>query len=343
LATLERNSSASARNARATTGRTLLVAATGGHLKQLVTFAPRFELEERPTWVTFPSPQAEVLLEGEPTIFVRHTGQRDFANVARNTEAANKLLTRHRIERVISTGNSIALSFLPLARARGLETHYIESATRPLGPSLTGRVLRSVPGVRLYTQHPACAGPRWTYRGCVFDGFAAGAMADAPPPSLKVALIVGTMTYPFTRLVDRVASILPPNAEVVLWQTGASANGSAGSSFMSPLELLRANAEADVVICHAGVGSVLDSFDTGHCPIIVPRRAEFGEHVDNHQVLLAKSLAERGLAIYREPHELTSEDLELAAVSSVRSLPRAPRYELDVRTPQPARVPLPGR
>lgn len=309
------------------------MAATGGHLKQLVTFAPRFELEERPIWVTFPSPQAEVLLEGEPTVFVRHSGQRDFANVARNTRVANRLLTRHGIDRVISTGNSVALSFLPLARARGLEAHYIESATRPLGPSLTGRVLRGVPGVRLYTQHPACAGGRWTHRGSVFDGFAAGPVADNPPPALKVALIVGTMTYPFTRLIDRVAAILPPNAEVVLWQTGANADASERSTFMSPLELLRANAEADVVICHAGVGSVLDSFDAGHCPIVVPRRAEFGEHVDNHQILLARSLAERGLAIYREPEELAPDDLELAAVSSVRVLPRAPRFELDVRTP----------
>lgn len=305
------------------------MAATGGHLKQLVTLAPRFELEERPIWVTFPGPQAETLLEGEPTVFVRHTGQRDYANVARNAAVASRLLASRGIERVISTGNAIALSFLPVARARGLEAHYIESATRPQGPSLTGQVLRAVPGTRLYTQHLACARGRWTYRGSVFDGFAPGPPAPPPPAPRKVALIVGTMRYPFTRLVDRVSEILPPGAEVVLWQAGPGSSDRGPTGVVSPLEVLRAYAEADVVICHAGVGSVLDAFDAGHRPIVVPRRSEFGEHVDDHQVLLAETLAERGLAIHREPHELRPEDLELAATTSVRALPRAPRFELD--------------
>jgi hypothetical protein len=53
----------------------------------------------------------------------------------------------------VSTGSAIALSFLPVARLRGVPCHCIESAARSASPSQTGRLLRRVPGVRLYTQY----------------------------------------------------------------------------------------------------------------------------------------------------------------------------------------------
>ena len=44
-------------------------------------------------------------------------------------------------------------------RARECECHYIESAARVSGPSLTGRILRRVPRVRTYTQYRSSSGP----------------------------------------------------------------------------------------------------------------------------------------------------------------------------------------
>lgn len=49
---------------------------------------------------------------------------------------------------------------------------------------------------------------------------------------------------------------------------------------------------ANVVITHAGVGSVLSAVRAGHTPIVVPRLRRLGEHVDDHQVELTRALAE---------------------------------------------------
>jgi UDP-N-acetylglucosamine transferase subunit ALG13 len=54
---------------------------------------------------------------------------------------------------------------------------------------------------------------------------------------------------------------------------------------------------ADVVVTHAGAGSLLDAYRAGHTPIAVPRRQRFGEVVNDHQVDLARALAAEGKAI----------------------------------------------
>lgn len=53
--------------------------------------------------------------------------------------------------------------------------------------------------------------------------------------------------------------------------------------------------EASVVITHAGAGSTLVTLQQGKRPVVVPRLARFGEHVDDHQLGLAEKLASKGL------------------------------------------------
>jgi UDP-N-acetylglucosamine transferase subunit ALG13 len=83
------------------------------------------------------------------------------------------------------------------------------------------------------------------------------------------------------------------------------------------------------VVCHGGVGSALEALDVGFCPVVVPRRARYGEHVDDHQVPLAQELGQRGLAIYREAEDVTYEDLVTAASRSVRLESRPPPFALN--------------
>lgn len=52
-------------------------------------------------------------------------------------------------------------------------------------------------------------------------------------------------------------------------------------------------AKAELVILHGGAGSVINAIRAGQVPVIVPRRAEFGEHINNHQVEFARQLAQQ--------------------------------------------------
>ena len=51
--------------------------------------------------------------------------------------------------------------------------------------------------------------------------------------------------------------------------------------------------EADVVITHGGPSSFIEAMAAGKVPVVVPRRAEFNEHVNDHQADFVNEVAER--------------------------------------------------
>jgi UDP-N-acetylglucosamine transferase subunit ALG13 len=311
---------------------TLLVSSVGGHLAELHRLLPRLQgIERERVWVTFDTPQSRSVLDGEEVCFVDYTGPRDFRNVLRHTRVAMRMFAgRHPFSSVVSTGSGIALSFLPIAQLRGAQCHYIESATRSAGPSLTGRLLRRVPGISTYAQYRRWAHSPWTYSGSVFDNFSAEPVR-APRPIARAVVTLGTMEdYEFRALVERALAILPSDAEV-LWQVGCTDVSDLPIRACRQLparDLHDAIASADVVIAHAGCGSSIDALAAGKKPVLVPRRGEYGENVDDHHALIAEELDSRGLAIARSVDALTLEDLQLAARGSVRTDAASAPFEL---------------
>jgi UDP-N-acetylglucosamine transferase subunit ALG13 len=307
---------------------TLLVASTGGHLAELHDLVPRLGVRER-RWVTFDSPQSRSLLDGEDVVHVPPATSRDLVGAVKDLLIARRMFRGHRYEQVISTGASVAMSFFVPATAAGVECMYIESATRTDGPSLTGRMVARLPHTRMYTQYRSWADETWRYGGSIFDAFTAA--PAAPRPVRKVVVTLGTHgRYTFPRLLNRLVEILPPGLEV-LWQVGATRieRMPPGARAQVPIcELRQAMREADVVVSHAGVGSALAAMQTGHRALYVPRRCAYGEHVDDHQVAMARELDGRDLVVAREAGDVTFADLETAAAWSVRSVPSIEPFRL---------------
>lgn len=311
---------------------TLLVASAGGHLKQLHRLVPRISGLEAPfVWVTYPTSQTESLLAGERVVHGHVVESRDYPGVGRNAWLAARLLRRERFSRVLTTGSAIALAFLPVARASGIPCHYIESAARSAGPSQTGRLLRWLPGVRLYTQYSAWADARWRYAGSVLDEFEPRLEPLADSRLRRVVVTVGTSEqYGFERLVRRMVEILPDQTEV-LWQTGATDVARLGieaRAFVPADELDRAIAAADVVVTHAGTGTALSALEAGKAPVLVPRERAHGENVDDHQALISAELARRGLALDERPQTLGLQALVAAARRGVERRPDPPPVRL---------------
>jgi UDP-N-acetylglucosamine--N-acetylmuramyl-(pentapeptide) pyrophosphoryl-undecaprenol N-acetylglucosamine transferase len=303
---------------------TLLVTSVGGHLADLYQLLPRLTpIDDERLWITYDTPQSRSLLEGEDVMYLDYAGPRALGKLARHALVGARLFgRRRRFDAVVSTGSGIALAFLPAGRARGAACHYIECSARSIGPSVTGRLLSHVPGISLYTQYPRWASRRWRYSGCVFDGFAAGPPGVGRAQLRRVVVTLGTMEdYQFRRLVIGALAAIPEDAEV-LWQVGCtdvSGLGLEGSRRDLPaIELRRAVEAADVVIAHAGCGSALVALEAGKMPVLVPRLASHDENVDDHQVLIARELEGRNLAVMRQADELTLADLLRAAGSTVR-------------------------
>jgi UDP-N-acetylglucosamine transferase subunit ALG13 len=273
--------------------------------------------------------QSRSLLDGPEVIYVRRTHSRDVVHTVANMPTLHRLMNEHDVTSVVSTGSAVAVSAMVPARGRRIACHYIESAARSDGPSLTGKLLARMRGVSLYTQYRSWENERWRFRGSVFDGFRPGARLPTAS-GLRVVVTLGTRGYNFRRLVERLVEIMPDGAEV-LWQTGSTEVGGLPIEATGPLppkELSQAMADADLVISHAGVGSALSALEASRMPLLVPRRSAFGEIVDDHQEQVARELAERDLAVMGEAGTLTQEDLLSAVGRTVEPHP-PPAIELD--------------
>lgn len=308
---------------------TLLVASTGGHLAQLFSLADRLDgLDRDRLWVSFDCEQTKTLLRGERTIFVPFIKERDAAGVLRVYGHARRIMRElGNVNAVVSTGSAIALAFLPYAVSRGIEAHYIESAARVERPSMTGRILQNLPGLRLYRQYPHVVKGGWRYGGSVFDGFQG---VPGRASALKRAVVTVGTDRAFRRLVEAAATVLPPDVDV-LWQTGHTPVDDLAihaRPFVPAQELDRAMCDADVVIAHAGCGSALAALRAGKYPVLVPRDPHHGEVVDTHQREIARWLERRGLAVWSEPEDLTLDRIEAAAARAIEPLNDLPPFQL---------------
>ena len=270
-------------------------------------------------WVTYEVEQAASMLATQRVICAHHPTTKNIPNALRNYWLARRVFREHDVEHVVSTGAAIAVPFMIRARQLGIPCHYIESATRTDGPSLSGRLLQGLRGVHLYRQFGRWGAPRWKHGPCVFDGFTASSARARSLSSVVVSL--GTHGFGFPALVERLARCLRDSDARVLWQLGATPDpGYLPGEVVRMLpshELAAVTAEADVVVGHAGVGLVMTALAAGKVPVISPRRRARKEHTDDHQVQLARELSGRGLAIVVEVDDLTLEHLEQAARRTV--------------------------
>jgi UDP-N-acetylglucosamine transferase subunit ALG13 len=115
----------------------------------------------------------------------------------------------------------------------------------------------------------------------------------------------GTHHQPFDRLVAAVGTLPAADLVVQYGHSSAPPGVREATAFIGFGEMLGNMRRADVVVTHAGVGSILLAIREGHTPIVVPRLHKHGEHVDDHQVELTAALAEQGRVIpVWEPAEL---------------------------------------
>jgi len=119
-----------------------------------------------------------------------------------------------------------------------------------------------------------------------------------------IFVTIGASEFQFNRMlrwVDGALAGLGIPRETVFFQIGLSSyrprNGEY-TGFVDFREMEERIKNADLVICHAGAGTVLISLVNGKKPIVIPRRKEYAEAVDNHQVAFADHLASNNLVIY---------------------------------------------
>lgn len=294
------------------TGTVALVASPGGHIDQAFEIAGRFAGPGDRFWITARTPQTEALLAGEEVEWVPMVRSRQGVRAARTLGLARRIMRTHRPSRLVSTGSALAVPYMLAARGAGVQVTYVESATRLLGPSVTGRIAERVPGIELFRQG-RWERARWQYFGSIFDGYTARATS---PKAVRSALVtIGSEQFPFARALESVRDAT--TGLELSWQTGTTpADGMmlAGDvrAWWPGDELAAVAANCDVVITHAGVGSILMVLRTGSCPVVIPRLQQLGEHIDDHQMELAGMLESRELVVVARPEDDLAECIQRA-------------------------------
>ncbi len=116
-----------------------------------------------------------------------------------------------------------------------------------------------------------------------------------------ILVTLGTHEQPFERALDLVSELEREHEDVVV-QHGATPPRTSSErvtwvAYLDWHELTATMQSAEAVVTHAGVGSTVTAMRAGKKPIMIPRLARFGEHVDDHQVQLADRFAERDAAL----------------------------------------------
>ncbi len=113
-----------------------------------------------------------------------------------------------------------------------------------------------------------------------------------------IFVTVGTHEQQFNRLLKYIDQLVINGVitEDVIMQTGFSTyepRCCRWSKLFPYSEMQKNIREARIVITHGGPSSFIAPLQMGKIPIVVPRKKEFGEHVNNHQVTFCKQVAER--------------------------------------------------
>ena len=133
-----------------------------------------------------------------------------------------------------------------------------------------------------------------------------------------ILVTIGTNEQPFDRLIREAAAL--EGDEPLLVQHGASREPHGRGEwvdFLSFDELAERARNARVVVCHAGVGSIMLARRCGHLPVVVPRRHHLGEAVDDHQLHLARRLAQSGIVTLVEEIEELPAAIAAAGVATL--------------------------
>ena len=113
-----------------------------------------------------------------------------------------------------------------------------------------------------------------------------------------IFLTVGTQ-MPFDRLVDAVdrwaGAHLGHSVVAQIGNSGSTPTNLQSHAWLSSAEFLRLLHSADVIVSHAGIGTILQARQAMVPIVVMPRRARLGEHRDDHQLETARRLEALGI------------------------------------------------
>ena len=117
-----------------------------------------------------------------------------------------------------------------------------------------------------------------------------------------ILVMLGTQNNSFHRLLEEIDKLIDIGKiqEEVIVQAGYTKYESKNMKiidFLPSEELEKLEQQANCIITHGGVGSIIGSIEKGKKVIAVPRLKQYGEHVNDHQLDIVESFDKLGYII----------------------------------------------
>jgi UDP-N-acetylglucosamine transferase subunit ALG13 len=118
-----------------------------------------------------------------------------------------------------------------------------------------------------------------------------------------ILVTVGTQKYAFDRLIKKIDELKKSNivSDDIFAQIGESQyipQSIKYERYIKKSELERLIQKSNLIIAHAGVGLIMNALKLDKKIVVVPRLAEYNEHINNHQVQIAEEFEKEGYVIY---------------------------------------------
>ncbi len=135
-----------------------------------------------------------------------------------------------------------------------------------------------------------------------------------------IFVIVGSQKFQFNRLIQHLDKLVETGVitDTVFAQIGASdyqPTQFESERFLDRTVFAQKLAECDVVVTHGGTGAIVGALKQGKKVIAVPRLAQYGEHVDDHQLEIIGQFENMGML--SACYELDALEAQLAALAEV--------------------------
>lgn len=109
-----------------------------------------------------------------------------------------------------------------------------------------------------------------------------------------IFVTVGTDTHDFSRLVRKMDDIaLRKDVVMQIGNTRYKPKHARWFHFEKNHVIDSLYKKTEVIVTHAGAGSIIRSLGQGKVPVVVPRLKKYREHINNHQLDLARALSKK--------------------------------------------------
>ncbi len=122
-----------------------------------------------------------------------------------------------------------------------------------------------------------------------------------------IFVILGTQDKKFTRLLDAIQKKIDEGKiskkEKIIVQAGCTRYKSENMQIIDYMPLREFEDyvdKADIIICHAGVGTILTALKKGKKIIAAARLKKYGEHVNDHQLQILDNFTDEGYILALE-------------------------------------------